>query len=696
MRASSFATPSELKRCALDPPAARARLDHVPAAQYAAERRPTRRRSRPTTTQHKGEYMTPETVNLRYVEISLAELAPRCPSTMRSCKAYFEEQKAKTPERFTQPEQRRVRHILIQVATRRTMPAVKAKAEAAQARQAARISPSSRRNSRRTRVRAAGRRSRLVGAQGLGRAVCRRRLQHEGRRNRGPVKTQFGYHILKLDGIQPATTKTFEQSKSDLEAEYRRSEAERLFNGLQDQLADAALQNATDIDVVARKAGLPVQTDRRNFSRTDGGGALGKTPKVIEAAFSQDVLDGRMSPIVEIEKGAASCCGHGSQAAAAEAARGGARDVVAAWKKQRGASSRGRGRRGGQALAAGEVVGCVAKSSARPAGGAVRRPHRPGRAARDPPRRLRGAEAGPASRCTERAARRRRRGRVRVSAVREDRAAIRSSRRFATRIRAAGGRREAQGYSRAARAACQGARQSPGARLVGRAPASVLGLVLSVPEPGRLLADRGAHGAREHAGADAERGHHSARGLPRAHPRAAFAGRRRCLPAPLAPGSGRPSCTGRRGSAGRWCCASGPTSGSRPQDRTAERWAAHYGWAGVFFSRLLPVIRHLIGIPAGHRAPGFRWYSLATLAGSLLWCSVLAWLGIDRRATNRNCCAARCTASSLLVLRGGCRAGRAVLPLRAEAPRRARHAIVQVVAARARRRGGIGRRSEIS
>jgi membrane protein DedA with SNARE-associated domain len=61
----------------------------------------------------------------------------------------------------------------------------------------------------------------------------------------------------------------------------------------------------------------------------------------------------------------------------------------------------------------------------------------------------------------------------------------------------------------------------------------------------------------------------------------------------------------------------------------AERWAARYGWPGVFFSRLLPVIRHLIGIPAGIVRLSFRWYSLATLLGSLLWCSVLAWLGVE-------------------------------------------------------------------
>jgi len=61
----------------------------------------------------------------------------------------------------------------------------------------------------------------------------------------------------------------------------------------------------------------------------------------------------------------------------------------------------------------------------------------------------------------------------------------------------------------------------------------------------------------------------------------------------------------------------------------AERWASRYGWTGVFFSRLLPVIRHLIGIPVGILRMDFRWYALATLAGSLLWCSVLTWLGLS-------------------------------------------------------------------
>jgi membrane protein DedA with SNARE-associated domain len=60
----------------------------------------------------------------------------------------------------------------------------------------------------------------------------------------------------------------------------------------------------------------------------------------------------------------------------------------------------------------------------------------------------------------------------------------------------------------------------------------------------------------------------------------------------------------------------------------AERWAAHYGSFGIFASRLLPVVRHLIGIPAGIVRMNFWKYSLYTLIGSAVWCAVLCWLGV--------------------------------------------------------------------
>jgi membrane protein DedA with SNARE-associated domain len=62
--------------------------------------------------------------------------------------------------------------------------------------------------------------------------------------------------------------------------------------------------------------------------------------------------------------------------------------------------------------------------------------------------------------------------------------------------------------------------------------------------------------------------------------------------------------------------------------RAAEVWAARFGALGVFISRLLPVVRHLIGIPAGIVRMDYWVFSLYTLIGSGLWCAVLYWVGL--------------------------------------------------------------------
>jgi len=59
----------------------------------------------------------------------------------------------------------------------------------------------------------------------------------------------------------------------------------------------------------------------------------------------------------------------------------------------------------------------------------------------------------------------------------------------------------------------------------------------------------------------------------------------------------------------------------------AEQWLARYQAGGVFFARLLPVVRHLISIPAGIVRMNFGLFSVVTITGSALWCSILAYLG---------------------------------------------------------------------
>jgi membrane protein DedA with SNARE-associated domain len=59
----------------------------------------------------------------------------------------------------------------------------------------------------------------------------------------------------------------------------------------------------------------------------------------------------------------------------------------------------------------------------------------------------------------------------------------------------------------------------------------------------------------------------------------------------------------------------------------AERWLSRYEAGGIFFARLLPVVRHLISIPAGIVRMNFALFSVMTITGSAIWCYILAYLG---------------------------------------------------------------------
>jgi membrane protein DedA with SNARE-associated domain len=60
----------------------------------------------------------------------------------------------------------------------------------------------------------------------------------------------------------------------------------------------------------------------------------------------------------------------------------------------------------------------------------------------------------------------------------------------------------------------------------------------------------------------------------------------------------------------------------------AEHWLARYEAGGIFFSRLLPGVRHLISIPAGILRMHFLVFSVMTLLGSAISCTILAYLGV--------------------------------------------------------------------
>ncbi|MBV1879446.1 MAG: SurA N-terminal domain-containing protein [Pseudomonadales bacterium] len=114
----------------------------------------------------------------------------------------------------------------------------------------------------------------------------------------GPVKTEFGYHILKLTGFEQATTPTLEAFRDKVEHEYRVAAAEEIFVDLSARLSELAYESP-DLEGFADELSLEVKFT--GLSKRSEAVGIAANPAVLEAAYSGDVLlDGNNSLLLEI------------------------------------------------------------------------------------------------------------------------------------------------------------------------------------------------------------------------------------------------------------------------------------------------------------------------------------------------------------------------------------------------------------
>ena len=242
---------------------------------------------------HSAAFMTPEQVAVHYIEVSAATLPPPPVPDDASLRALYARQK----NRFVLPEQRLASHILIALPANATPAQQKAALAKAEKIDALARAPGA------DFAKLAERYSDDLGSKRQGgdlgwirKGDTDRAFQsalfamHKGEIS-PPVLSPEGYHIIDLRDIRAGRAKVFSEARPELLVQAEKDARDHAFSRVAGKLTDLIYQDPTSLDTAAKTLNLPIQTTPL-FGRK-GGAGIAANPKVIEAAFSSQVLKDR-------------------------------------------------------------------------------------------------------------------------------------------------------------------------------------------------------------------------------------------------------------------------------------------------------------------------------------------------------------------------------------------------------------------
>lgn len=271
----------------------------VPKADFVPDAAPSEEALRAFYDQSPERFKSLEQVKLSYLLLSTESLGAEQPVSEADLRALYEER----AETLQTPERREVRHILVAVPA----DADESASEAA-------------------REQAIALRGRLLGgedfaalaAEASDDPVSAEEGGSLGQIERGmldpvleqavfslpantlsePVRSRFGYHLLEVTAIEPSQTPAFEDVADDLRKELQTRSAEAVFFDYAERLATLTYEVPDSLVPAAEELGLEVQTS--DWIARDGGDGLFASPKVMSAAFSEEVLGmGNNSELIE-------------------------------------------------------------------------------------------------------------------------------------------------------------------------------------------------------------------------------------------------------------------------------------------------------------------------------------------------------------------------------------------------------------
>ncbi len=265
---------------------------HFDTKDYAAAITPTEAQVDAYYKAHSAEFFAPEQAKIEYLVLDAASLQAQAKVLPEEVRASYD----KNPKAFSAAEERRASHILINVAPNATPADVaKAKAQADSVLAEVRKTPAAFADIAKAKSQDGG-----SAAQG-GDLDFMRQGAIPGAFNDAlfsmkegdisdVVRSDAGFHIIKLTAIRGGGTKPFDEVKGQIEDQLKLAAAQKLYTAEADKFTNTVYEQPDSLDPAAKAFNLTKQTATVTRVPAPGAAPLLASPKLLTALFASDSI----------------------------------------------------------------------------------------------------------------------------------------------------------------------------------------------------------------------------------------------------------------------------------------------------------------------------------------------------------------------------------------------------------------------
>ena len=284
---SEFVTPTEAARAqALEEQEREIQYAVIPADRYKSEAPIAPAAIQAYYRAHQSDYLVPESVDLRYAQLTLSQVA----SSEVITDADLQQAYDKARSGFVVPERREASHILIPFGKDPAAALKKAQHLLALAKSGHDFAALAKQYSQDPGSAKNGGDLGWVERSGFVKpfADALFSIQKVGDIV-GPVKSQYGYHIIRLDGIEAGRTKTLAEVRPQLQAQLQQREARNRFGDIEDSLQNQLDNPGVSLSALAKQFNL-TSGEVPQFLEGAGAAPLGKAMPLQSQLFGSNAI----------------------------------------------------------------------------------------------------------------------------------------------------------------------------------------------------------------------------------------------------------------------------------------------------------------------------------------------------------------------------------------------------------------------